>query len=164
MLHSLTLHDILEEHRRSRPEHIAAISESRQLSYPQLADRVLRLANALQDAGVGIGDRILWLAQNEVGVLEGIIAAGMLGAMFCPVNWRQTAAEMAFVIDDLEPRVVIWQQAEIGDAVHAAREIATHRNALWLALDGDAPVATNTSSPAQRRRHATTTETPTCRR
>ena len=71
MLHSLTLHALLEEHRRSRPDHIAAISEGRQLSYPQLADRVIRLANALQDAGVTRGDRILWLAQNDIGALEG---------------------------------------------------------------------------------------------
>ncbi|WP_372524587.1 AMP-binding protein [Piscinibacter sp.] len=138
-LHSLTLHALLEEHRRSRPEHIAAISEGRQLGYPQLADRVMRLANALQDAGVTRGDRILWLAQNDIGVLEGIIAAGMLGAMFCPANWRQTADEMAFVIDDLEPRVIVWQSAEIGPAVQAARDKARHRGALWLALDGDGP-------------------------
>jgi len=136
VLHSLTLHDVLEEHRRSRPEHLAAVSEDLRLSYPQLADRVVRLANALQDAGVGRGDRILWLAQNDPGVLEGIIAAGMLGAMFCPVNWRQTADELAFVIDDLEPRVVVWQHAEIGAAAQAARAQATHRDALWLALDG----------------------------
>ena len=65
---------------------------------------MIRLANALEDAGVRRGDRILWLAQNDHGVLEGIVAAGKLGAMFCPANWRQTADEMAFVIDDLEPK------------------------------------------------------------
>jgi len=139
MLHSLTLHGVLEEHRRSRPQHVATVAEDRALGYPQLAERVLRLANALQDAGVGRGDRVLWLAQNDTGVLEGIVAAGMLGAMFCPANWRQTAAEMAFVIDDLEPRVVIWQQAEIGPAVLAARQLARHQTAHWLALEGDGP-------------------------
>lgn len=139
MLHALTLHALLEEHRRSRPDHIAAITDKHALSYPQLADRAVRLANALQDAGVGRGDRILWLAQNDVGVLEGVVAAGMLGAMFCPANWRQTAAELAFVIDDLEPRVIVWQHAEIGGAVQAAREQAQHREALWLALDADGP-------------------------
>ena len=108
-LHTLSLADILEEHRRSRPDHVAAIHEDRRYSYPQLADRVIRLANALEDAGVARGDRILWLAQNSHGVLEGIVAAGKLGAMFCPINWRQTADEMAFVIDDLEPKVVVWQ-------------------------------------------------------
>ena len=113
------------------------MSDGERFTYPQLADRVIRLANALEDAGVGRGDRILWLAQNTGGVLEGIIAAGKVGAMFCPVNWRQSAAELAFVIDDLEPKLVVWQEVEIGTAVRAARETARHREALWLALDGE---------------------------
>jgi long-chain acyl-CoA synthetase len=135
-LHALTLGDILEEHRRSRPRQVGAISEGRSFTYPELADRAARLANALEDLGVGRGDRILWLAQNHHGVLEGLVAAGELGALFCPANWRQTADEMAFVIDDLEPAVVIWQDGEIGPAVRAARERATHAGARWIALDG----------------------------
>ena len=138
-LHSLTLGEILEEHRRARPQQLAVVGEGLRLSYPALADRVQQLANALEDAGVQRGDRVLWLAQNHPGVLEGIIACGQLGAMFCPVNWRQTADELAFVIDDLEPRVVVWQEAEIGDAVRAARAkaaTAAHRSARWLPLDG----------------------------
>ena len=135
-LHSLTLAEILEEHRRSRPAHVAVVGEGHRFSYPEFADRVIRLTNALEDAGVAAGDRILWLAQNSHGVLEGIIAAGQLGAMFCPVNWRQTAEEMAFVIDDLAPKIVVWQDGEIGTAVQAARERASHTGARWLPLDG----------------------------
>jgi len=135
-LHSLTLAEILEEHRRSRPRQVAAVSEGRSFTYPELADRATRLANALEDLGVGRGDRILWLAQNHHGVLEGLVAAGELGAMLCPANWRQTADELVFVIDDLAPAVVIWQDAEIGPAVRAARERAAHAGAHWIALDG----------------------------
>ena len=139
---SLSLAEILEEHRRSRPAHAAAIScDGTVLTYPELADRVIRLANAYEDAGVRAGDRILWLAQNEVGVLEGIIAAGLLGAMFCPANWRQTAEEMAFVIDDLEPRVVVWQAGEVGAAVQAARRSARHQDARWIGLDDGGPLS-----------------------
>jgi long-chain acyl-CoA synthetase len=141
-VHSLSLAEILEEHRRSRPAQTAVIAcDGVALTYPEFADRVIRLANAYEDAGVRAGDRILWLAQNDHGVLEGIIAAGLLGAMFCPANWRQAAEEMAFVIDDLEPRIVIWQDGEIGAAVQAARRLARHRDALWLALEGDGPDA-----------------------
>ncbi|HEV8691769.1 MAG TPA: AMP-binding protein [Ideonella sp.] len=153
-LHSLTLGEILEEHRRARPQQLAVVGEGRRLTYPALADRVQQLANALEDAGVRRGDRVLWLAQNHPGVLEGIIACGQLGAMFCPVNWRQTADELAFVIDDLEPHLVVWQEAEIGDAVRAARDKAMDRRARWLPLDGpggwDEFIASRT--PEQRRR------------
>jgi acyl-CoA synthetase (AMP-forming)/AMP-acid ligase II len=136
-IRSLSLAEILEEHRRSLPNNLAAISEGQVFTFPQFADRVIRLANALEDAGVRQGDRILWLAQNTHGVLEGIIAAGKIGAMFCPANWRQTGGEMAFIIDDLEPTVIIWQETEISEAVKAARTSAKHQEALWLAMDGD---------------------------
>jgi acyl-CoA synthetase (AMP-forming)/AMP-acid ligase II len=126
-LHSLTLAEILEEHRRARPQQLAVVGDDGQrFAYPHLADRVQRLANALEEAGVRRGERVLWLAQNHAGVLEGIVACGLIGALFCPANWRQSAAELAFVIDDLEPRLVVWQQAEIGSAVEAARELAAH--------------------------------------
>lgn len=135
LVHSYSLDAILEEHRRSRGDHVAVICEGHVLTYSQLADRVIRLANALEDAGVGRGDRVLWAGQNHCGILEGILAAGKIGAMVCPINWRQTAEEMAFVIDDLEPKVIVWQETEIGDTVHAARALAKHKPALCLALD-----------------------------
>jgi long-chain acyl-CoA synthetase len=135
-LHSLTLSDILEEHRRARPQQLAVVAEGERRTYAELAERVQRLARALHGAGVRAGDRVLWLAQNHPGALEALIACGRIGAMFCPANWRASADEMAFVIDDLAPRLVVWQRAEIGATVEAARATATHRDAVWLPLEG----------------------------
>src|SRR5438105_6082750 len=98
-------------------------------------DRVNRLANALRADGFAEGDRILWLGQNCHRVREGLLAAAKIGGVFCPVNWRQTAQELEFVIGDVDARVVIWQDAEIGDAVGAARD-ASGSKALWLQHDG----------------------------
>lgn len=138
-VHSFSLDAILEEHRRSRGTQPATICEGRKVSYAELADRVIGLTNALEDAGVGRGDRILWAGQNHAGILECLIAAGRLGAMLCPINWRQTVEEMAFVIDDLQPKVIVWQDAEIGEVVRAALAGAKHRAPLDLALDAEGP-------------------------
>src|SRR5437762_1790429 len=97
-------------------------------------ERVNRLVNALRAGGFGPGGRILWLGQNCHRVLEGLLAAAKLGGMFCPVNWRQSAKELEFVIDDLDARAVIWQDEEIGDTARAARD-ATGSKALWLQHD-----------------------------
>jgi long-chain acyl-CoA synthetase len=130
-LHALTLADVLREHRRSWPTGIAAVDESLRLTYPELDDRVNMLANALREAGVGAGDRVLWLGQNSFRVLETLLAVAKIGGALCPANWRQSAAEMAFVLDDLMPAVVLWQDTEIGDTVRAAR--AEHRApSVWL--------------------------------
>ncbi|HEX6313169.1 MAG TPA: AMP-binding protein, partial [Acidimicrobiia bacterium] len=133
-LRSLTFADVLREHRRSRPHYTAAVDGDVRLTYPELDRRVNRLAHALRAAGAAEGDRVLWLGQNSFRVLETLLAAAKVGAMFSPVNWRQSAEEMAFVIDDIDARVVLWQEEEIGDTVRSARA-ASASNARWLRHD-----------------------------
>lgn len=133
-LHSLTLGDVLREHVRSYPERTATVCGDHRATFPELDERVNRLANALLAEGFARGDRILWLGQNCHRVLEGLLAAAKLGGSFCPANWRQTAEELAFVIDDLEPKAVVWQEAEIGEAALAARDAAGWKS-LWLQHD-----------------------------
>lgn len=138
LLHSLTLGDVLREHRRTYPQRTATVCGDDRATFVELDERVNRLANALSDAGVGPGDRILWLGQNCHRLLEGLLAAGKIGAGFCPANWRQTAEEFAWIVDDLTPKVVIWQEAEIGEAIAETRGQASH-DALWLQHDGPSP-------------------------
>jgi acyl-CoA synthetase (AMP-forming)/AMP-acid ligase II len=139
LLHSLTLGDVLRENRRSYPQRHALVCGGDHYTFPAMDDRVNRLANALLAEGFREGDRVLWLGQNCHRVLEGLLAAAKVGGVFCPVNWRQTAQELEFVIDDVDARVVIWQEEEIGEAVRAARD-ASGSQALWLQHDGDANV------------------------
>jgi long-chain acyl-CoA synthetase len=136
LLHAMTLGDVLGENRRSHPQRAAVVDGDVRLTYPQLDERVNRLANALLGAGVGSGDRILWLGQNSFRVLEGLLAAARIGAVFCPANWRQSADELAWVIDDAAAAVVIWQDEEIGEAVTAARTASARAgDARWLRHD-----------------------------
>jgi len=135
-LHGLTLGDVLREHRRTRPAQTATIDGPRRLTYAALDDRVNHLANALHDDGIRGGDRILWLGQNSFRLLECLLAASKLGAFFCPANWRQSAEELAFVLDDMTASVVVHQAAEIGDAVQAARsQSAGAGSARWIQHD-----------------------------
>ena len=136
-LHALTLGDVLREHARSRPETLAAVDGETRLPYPALDARVNQLTGAFAAAGVDAGERVLWLGQNSFRLLEGLLAAAKLGALFCPANWRQRPEELAFVVDDLDPRVVLWQEEEIGDTVRAARG-RVRGSARWVRHDGDA--------------------------
>ncbi|MGI8797443.1 MAG: AMP-binding protein [Acidimicrobiia bacterium] len=131
---SLTFADVLREHRRGRPQQVAAVDGDVRLTYPELDERVNRLGRALRACGVGEGDRVLWLGQNSFRVLECLLAAAKLGAMFCPANWRQSSEEMAFVIDDLDAAVVVWQGEEIGATVRDARTQSASRG-RWLRHD-----------------------------
>ncbi|WP_322760426.1 AMP-binding protein [Frankia sp. Cr2] len=129
-----TLAELLAEHARSRPGRTATVCAEHRVTYAELDDRVARLAGALHRAGVTPGSRVLWLGQTCHRALELVLAGARLGAMVCPVNWRHSAEEMAFVIDDLRPTVIVWQDTEIGPTVREARKRATH-TALWLRHD-----------------------------
>jgi long-chain acyl-CoA synthetase len=136
----LTLGDVLDEHVRARPAEVAAVCGEVRLTWAELADRVDRLAAVLAERGVGSGERVLWLGQNCHRLLELILAAGRLGAACCPANWRQSEDELAFVIDDCEPVVVVWQESEIGERVRAARRSAgAAGHAVWIRHDDTAP-------------------------
>jgi acyl-CoA synthetase (AMP-forming)/AMP-acid ligase II len=135
-LHRVTMADVLRDHRRNRPASLGAVCGDRRLDFVALDERVNRLANALVGAGVSEGDRLLWLGQNCHRLLEGLLAAAKVRAVFCPANWRQSVAEFAFVLTDSDPAVVFWQEAEIGDVLRAARDESGSK-ALWIRHDDE---------------------------
>jgi long-chain acyl-CoA synthetase len=134
LLHSHSLGDVLREHRRSHPQQTALVCGNDRYTYSEMDERVDRLANALRARGFQAGDRILWLGQNCHRILEGLLAAAKLGGIFCPANWRQSPEELAFVIGDVDPKLVIWQAEETGEAVQQARKISGSK-ADWIQHD-----------------------------
>ncbi|HUR08761.1 MAG TPA: AMP-binding protein [Nonomuraea sp.] len=130
MIHSLSLSDVLAEHARSRPQVTAVVDGETRLTYPELDARVSRLANALATAGVAAGERVLWLGQNSHAVLELLLACSRLGAIFCPANWRQSADELRYVVEDLTPRVVVREPSDATDALEGGA-------ALWVRAGED---------------------------
>ena len=89
-----------------------------------LQARVAQLAGAMEAEGVGAGDRVVWAGQNCHRLLEALLAAERIGAIFCPLNWRQSVDELRFVLDDAHPTVVLWQQTADEDrAVQAAQPL-----------------------------------------
>jgi acyl-CoA synthetase (AMP-forming)/AMP-acid ligase II len=135
----LTLLDVLVEHSRSRPTGLAMIDGDERFTYVEFLDRVQRLATGLRDRGVSPGDRVLWVGQNSARILELMLASCLNRAVFCPVNWRQSAQELAFVLDDLNPTIAFWQEDELGDVTRQARRERTSPDGCnWIQLDGEA--------------------------
>ncbi len=75
-------------------------------TFEQVKAEVDRMAMALQDAGCRKGDRIGVLGKNCMAYFALFGAAAALGAMVVPVNWRLSADEAAFVLEDGAPRFV----------------------------------------------------------
>jgi fatty-acyl-CoA synthase len=82
------------------PERIAIIFEEQEISYAELGDRIRRQAGLLKSSGVCVGDRVGYLGLNHPALLETMFAAQALGAIFVPLNFRLTAKELTFIIND----------------------------------------------------------------
>jgi acyl-CoA synthetase (AMP-forming)/AMP-acid ligase II len=133
---SYGLADALAQHAAATPHRVATVCRDASVSWQRMHLRCQALAQELLHAGVGSGDRVLWLGQNCHRLLETLFAASQIGAVVCPVNWRLSRAELAFVLRDCAPRVILWQESEIGDTVRATRADGCGHEALWIQHDG----------------------------
>lgn len=81
-------------------DRIALVFEGEEISFGEFGDRIRRQASLLKAGGVCIGDRVGYLGVNHPALLETMFAAQALGAIFVPLNFRLTAQELTFIIND----------------------------------------------------------------
>jgi acyl-CoA synthetase (AMP-forming)/AMP-acid ligase II len=144
------------------PDAIATVCQGRRRSYRELAQRVARLAGALQRLGVGPGERVGMLALNSDRYLEFYLGAWWAGAVVNPVNVRWSPAEIAFSLDDCDTRVLLIDDAFVPMA-EALRERSRALRTLIYVGDQNAPkgipdyeavLATASAVPDAQRRDA----------
>jgi acyl-CoA synthetase (AMP-forming)/AMP-acid ligase II len=107
----LYLTQALQRAAQRHPDAIATVFQGRRRSYRELAERVARLAGALQQLGVRPGDRVGMLALNSDRYLEYYLAVWWAGGVVNPINTRWSAAEIAFSLDDCGTRMLLIDDA-----------------------------------------------------
>ena len=90
------------------PAKEAVVDSEKRLSYRELNRRVNRLANALLGLGLRNGDRMAILSYNRLEFVEGIMAAAKLGVILVPLNWRFTATELTFILNDSGAKALLF--------------------------------------------------------
>ncbi|BEP68152.1 MULTISPECIES: long-chain-fatty-acid--CoA ligase [unclassified Variovorax] len=96
MYQTQSLHRSVQQH----PDRIAVRASGRTLSFRAYAERVARLAGALQGLGMQQGDRVAMLALNSARYLEYQMAVPWGGGVLNPCNIRWSAAEILYSLDD----------------------------------------------------------------
>mgnify|MGYP001286683611 CR=1 FL=1 len=103
------------------PDKLAVVDAGKQpelrLTYAQMNARANELANWLQtEAGIGQGDRVAILARDGVEHLDTFFACGKLGAIHTALNWRLHWRELAEIMANTTPKVLIYSD-EFSEAV-----------------------------------------------
>ncbi|QDY99344.1 long-chain fatty acid--CoA ligase [Nitratireductor mangrovi] len=127
---------LLSERARISPEMeaLADLPAGMRLCYRELDALTERVAGALAPL-VQKGGRLAVLAANSHWHAAIMFAAARLGAILVPLNWRLTAPELAYQLDDCEPGVVIFDRA---NAELAAALKASHPDLTWMPLEDGA--------------------------
>lgn len=77
-------------------------------TFAQLNQRANRAANFLRGTcGVQKGDRVSILAHNSIAYVDLLFGAGKIGAILAPLNWRLTARELTYIVNDCQPKVLV---------------------------------------------------------
>jgi len=77
-------------------------------TFADINTRANQAANFLREKyNVQKGDRVSILAQNCLPFVDLLFGLGKIGAIFAPLNWRLTARELVYIVNDLQPKVLI---------------------------------------------------------
>jgi fatty-acyl-CoA synthase len=85
----------------------AVVYGERSWTYPELAERVNRLASALEAAGIEQGDRVAYLVPNIPALLEGHFGVPLAGGVLVAINTRLTGGEIAYILNHSGAKLLI---------------------------------------------------------
>jgi fatty-acyl-CoA synthase len=132
--------------RGQAPHRTALIDRSRgqRFTYAEMDAGADRWAGLLRDAGVKAGDVVAVLAGNRREVVEAFHACGRVGAALLPLNWRLSAPELAPIVADARPALVVGEERfrALGEAAMGPD------GPRWIDVDHDAPALLGRASIA----------------
>lgn len=116
-----TLIDVFQSTADRYPDTPALESDTEELTYAQLRERVLVIADRLHEAGVRLGDRVgVRVPSGTTDLYVAILAIMHAGAAYVPVDW-----------DDPDERAVtVFSEAEVAAVVGKALQITPYQPAL----------------------------------
>jgi fatty-acyl-CoA synthase len=108
---------------RMAPGARAFVQDDAVVTYAEVDRLVEAVARGLRARGVATGDRVAFLGLNSVELAVTLFATARLGAVFLPLNTRLAAPELAWILTDAEPALLI--HADDFDEAVSAEAVAT---------------------------------------
>jgi long-chain acyl-CoA synthetase len=113
----MRIHQFLSDQAATRPQAIALLDwDAAPWTFAQELAAAQAAAAHMTAAGVQPGDRVLMVTENCATLCAFIYACSMIGAWAVPVNARQTAHELARIIDHATPKLGLFFHSVSPDA------------------------------------------------
>lgn len=89
-------------------EALVELATGNRYRYAELNRRANRLANLLRTRfGIEKGDRVSVLAHNSIAYIDLLYGVAKIGAILTPLNWRLVSRELAYIVQDCNPSVLV---------------------------------------------------------
>lgn len=134
-----TIGQLLEWSARNYPEKVALIYREKNhvWTYEQFNAKANQLAQALLKLGVKKGDVVSTFLYNTSEFALTLFASAKIGAIFNPINYRLTANELHYILNNAESKVLVFEDA-VRDVVTKTKNLGTTVE-HYLFVDQDLP-------------------------
>ena len=129
---------------QQRPDAIAVRFAGRARTFRDFADRVARLAGALQRLGMRAGDRVAMLSLNSDRYLEYQLAVPWGGGVLNPCNIRWSPAEILYSLEDSGSGILLVDETFRGVVEQMRGQSKSLREVVYC---GDGPVPAGIRRP-----------------
>jgi fatty-acyl-CoA synthase len=126
----MTLGEALGATARAVPDRTALVATDRRLTYREFDGEVSRLAAGLRRLGLSQGDSVVLLLPSGWEALRGLFAVARAGGVAVPVNPALKSRELAFVLDDVLPALVLAVSRIPGNDLGASL-VELQRSSSW---------------------------------
>jgi fatty-acyl-CoA synthase/long-chain acyl-CoA synthetase len=124
--------DPLAAQAAATPTKIAVIEGERRLDFAAFNAMANRYAHLLIGLGVTAGTKVVWCGRNSTEVLALIAATAKTGAIAVPLNYRLSPEEAAYVVENADAAVVLFDVEQAPQLEDAARQVEAVGS--WLAF------------------------------
>jgi acyl-CoA synthetase (AMP-forming)/AMP-acid ligase II len=116
----ITFGDLTRRNGAHWPDKDAFVEFDRRVTWGEVDQRTDALGHAYRTLGVARGDRVAVLSHDAIEVPETFLAATKVGAIRVGINPRLAAVEIASLLEDSEPRLLIYaaEHQRVIDVIH----------------------------------------------
>lgn len=103
------------------PDYTAIAESERRFTYKEFDDQITRIAAGLNKMGIRQGDHVILVLKNRLEMVALYWAVQKMGAIFTPINFRLSAEEVRYCIENAEAKAVIYEPASEETVMEAVK-------------------------------------------
>ncbi len=134
-----TVGELVEWSAQNYPGKLAIICRQKNqvYTYQELDEKINRFASSLLQLGVKKGDVVSTFLYNTPEFVITLFAAAKIGAVFNPINYRLTASELKYILNDAGSSVLVFENV-VAEIINDVRELGVNVS-HYVYIDDDRP-------------------------